>query len=159
LGHNNIGDASSAQVLVDLIDVIGNKPQFETIDLSFNELRDDHAKMISYLCHTATPPLRALHVQGNPAISIDETIKMIQALARNTSIRVFKSSAQEGDHLPVLQAIQQALLQNKTLEDVDLGLSLDILDERQLISEIKAQLLQNALNANVASMQSTFQPF
>lgn len=157
LGHNNIGDAKNPQSLVDLVDVIGNKPQFETIDLCHNELTDEHAKVIAYLCHTATPPLKSLFVDGNPAISIDETIKMIQALGRNTSIRFFKASAQEGDHLPVLQAIQQTLIQNKTLEEVDVGLSLEISDEQQLIAEIKAQLLQNALNAGVASMQSTFQ--
>lgn len=160
LDHNLLGDCKSNTSLVDLIDVIGNKPQYESLDLSCNELRDEHAKALAYLCHTATPPFRSLLLQGNPAITIDETIKMVQALARNTSIRVFKCSAQEGDHLPLIQAIQQALIQNKTLEDVDVGLSLDVVDERDIIADIKRQLLQNALNSNgSASLQSTFQPF
>lgn len=161
LSHNLLGDCSANNSLVELIDVIGGKPQYETLDLSFNELRDDHAKALAYLCHTATPPFRTLLLQGNPAISIDETIKMLQALARNTSIRAFRTTAQDqGDHLILLQCIQQTLMQNKTLEDVDVGLSLDVLDELTLIAGIKQQLLQNALNNGaVGSLQSTFQPF
>lgn len=161
LSHNLLGDCKTNNSLVELIDVIGGKPQYETLDLSYNELRDDHAKALAYLCHTATPPFQTMLLQGNPSISIDETIKMLQALARNTSIRVFKTTAQDqGDHLVLLQCIQQTLMQNKTLEDIDVGLSLDVLDEQVLISEIKQQLLQNALNnATAGSLQSTFQPF
>lgn len=160
LARNLLGDCAHSQALIDLIDAIGNRAQFESLDLSHNQLTSAHAKALAYLCHTATSPFTTLLLQNNPSVSIDEIIKMLQALLHNTSLRVFKASAPEGDHLPILTTLHQTLIKNRNLVEVDCGLSLDLAEE-PLTAEVQTMLLRNALGvssqAEILSTHTSYQ--
>jgi Ran GTPase-activating protein (RanGAP) involved in mRNA processing and transport len=144
LEGNYIGDCPSPDALITLIDSISSRKQVRSLNVNRNELNDDHARALAFFCHTATPPFSRLYAQHNPAISLPETIKMLQALSRNVAIEVLKVTAQEGDHFAVLEALLGVLENNSHLKDVDCGLSLDVLDDNA-VKKIQQKLLQNAL--------------
>ena len=143
LAHNLLGDGS-LDSFVAFIDAVANRPQIVSLNLSANELVDAHTKSIAFLCHTATPPFEGLNLQQNPMIPLEDIIKLIQALARNTSIKAFKITSQEGDHEPILAALDAMLQQNKVLCDIDVGLSVELIEEGA-VESVKQRLLLNAL--------------
>jgi Leucine-rich repeat (LRR) protein len=143
VAHNVLGDGP-LDSFTTFIDAVANRNQLVSLDISGNELGGKHTGCLAFLSHTATPPFETLLLQQNPSIPLEDIIKIIQGLARNTSIRTVKFTSQEGDHEPILAALDAMLQQNKVICDLDAGLSVDLIEE-DAVENIKQRLLMNAL--------------
>jgi Ran GTPase-activating protein (RanGAP) involved in mRNA processing and transport len=151
VGHNRI--ASDENAFTNFVHALGNGSALRAVSLDSNALGTvpSHVTAIETLFRRAQAPLSSVDLYDNPAISLQDTLKLVSALANNQALRSVRISSQAGDRYQLADAATKLLAVNHALVDVDLCFPHDM-DDDESLGAIRQRLVENALTNSPAPL-------